>query len=362
MKNSHSIVVITAVILISSFIFCFVFAGIPETNRLSAETFATEATEETTSFTHLSTEGKKETTDAEEKNTTVTPKAATTKKPTATRKPATTKKPVTTKKPAATEYTTKYNIREMENRLISEEWHFYDDNGEYRCRFFSDGTYEIYNENGYVCKSGYYCLDGNNLFLFNQCGDVISKMIYDTKSEEFFGENYKKENATAKTTIPTTTASNKNTLNDSNVLWLLSNAVACYDDYVNSTTFGLEYDYFGETVTCPHCGEQAFLVTNYNSYSEVIAPVNKYLTGDAKDAAMFYIQETADCGMLIEYAGNLYVCGMYNEKGYCRLNCSSIRLVSEYSDGSYRIAVDDIEGEETYYLDVYFTDGEYKIG
>ena len=364
MKNSRKIIILTAVVLISSLAFCLGFAGIPRIGIVTTET-----EDESVSRTHcIPMEFSEETeitekteTSATTERTAIEKENPTTKKTTTTKKETTTKKSNATKKTTAsstTVYTTQYNIKEMENRLFNEEWYFYDDSGEYKCKFFSDGTYEIYSENGSICRSGYYILDGNNLFLFNQCGNVISKMVYDPESKEFFAENYQRETTTAK---PTTTQAEV-ALNDSNAVSLLWDAVECYDCFLNTTTYGLEYDYFGEYITCPHCGEQAFLVENFGSISDMYAYINRYLTGDAKETAEYYLEESIGYGMLTEYGGKLYVCWMYNEKGYCGFNYYSTRIVYEYQDGSYTVAVDDLDAEETYYLDVYFENGGYKIG
>lgn len=167
---------------------------------------------------------------------------------------------------------------------------------------------------------------------------------------------------TQKYITTTTTKQYKNRLDISNASLLLSDAVYCYDCFLNTTTFNLRYDYYGEYIICPHCGDQAFLVKNYNSYSELNAYINKYLTGEAKDCAEDNLQECINYGMLTEYNGNLYVCGMYNDRGYSSLDCNSILLLTEYSDGSCFIAVNDSDNEETYYLTVFYINGEYKVG
>lgn len=261
MKKSRNILILTAVVLLLSFVFCFTFAEISKMNNSSNEEHTLRPADETIPEQHSSSVEMLEETEIP---TTYNSNFTTTSKPETTSKIETTSKPETTKH----------------------------------------------------------------------------------KSE----------------TIQTTAKTYEDILDSSNALWLLSNAVYCYDGFLNTTTFNLEYDYYGEYIICPHCGDQAFLVKNYSSFAEMNAYIDKYLTGEAKNLAEEYLQECIDFEMLTEYNGNLYVCGMYNDKGYSNLNCSSIRLISKYSDGSALIAVDDFDSEETYYLDVYFIDGKYKIG
>lgn len=345
MKKTFNAIIMAAFVLAASSLFCLAVTEMPKLNIMSVD-------EQTTEFYTLSfcLETTEKTDLITLKGTSKKPK--TTKESTTTPKPTTTKKPVTTTKPATTAIVTKYNIQEMEDRLVNGNWHFYDNNREYECKFFRDGSYETYDENGSVCERGYFCIDGNYIFIFNLCGEVTSKMIYDSDSGEFFAENYEKESTTASRTD----------LNDSNAVYLLSDAVLCYDDFLNSTTFGLEYDCFGEYITCPHCGDQAFLVNNFSSLLDIYKYIDQYLTGDAKMFAEQYVEECTDLGMITEQNGKLYVCGMYNEKGYCVFDCNTIRVISEYRDGMYRVAVDDVDGENTCYLNVYTIEGKYKIG
>lgn len=362
MKNIKKVTVMTVLILVFSGAFCGICLAMTEKEAgfsvTYTETFATteENTQEETVHTHYVEDDSDEETETE----TTTRKTTTTRKPTTTAKPETTRKPTTTGKPSTTVPQTKYDISEMEERLLNETWTIYFECSEYNLRFFSNGTFEIYDDCGNICTNGRYGLDGNNLYLFDNCGNVISYMEYDISDRMFYSPDFDKDSIT-EITEPVTETDN-GILDVSNVGLLLSDAVYCYDGCINTTSLNLEFDYEGEYITCPHCGFEAYPVTNFDSRADLENYIDEYLTGNAKETACEDLDDRFNNNLFTEKNGKLYVCTMYNDRGFCRIDPDTIRFVIENSDGSYTIAVEDYDRENTYYLDVYYIDGTYKIG
>lgn len=353
MKN-RKLILLPSLILIFSVLFCMVCNSLkkqPNSNEFYSGT--TEITDITEKSCETSSEKSEKDISSETSEIYATSRSAeessyseTTRRDTETREKTTVVSVATT------------SSASLKSILVNGEWHFTTADGGVNCRFFNDCTYEVYDKNGNVDGGGYYCIDKNTVYIYDYCGNLINCFEYDKNTNEF--------NSILPVCEPTATTATEEfseyKLNEDNVVSLLGDAVVCYDSFTNTTTFNLEYSYFGEYITCPHCGEQAFLVTNFNSFSDIRDYINRYLVGNAKNTAEVYVNESIGYGMLTEYNGSLYVCGAYNEKGYCGMDINTIRLISKNFDGSCVIAVDDFDNEETYYLDVYYVNGEYKIG
>lgn len=350
MKNKK-LIIMASLILIFTVLFCTVCNGIKKADDYTGPY---PEKSEITEITEISTETiipniiNDDTSDISETSTSTFHTEGSTSVETTRREPATREN---TTVPSAT------SASPLKRMLVNGEWHFTTPDGKVNCRFFNDGTYEVYDKNGNADGGGYYSIDGNIVYIYDYCGNILNCFEYNEKTNTFTSLLPSCEATTASAPATTNPA-----LNSSNVSSLLWDAVECYDLCVNCTTFNLEYNSFGEYIVCPHCGEQAFLVLNYYSRSDIENYINKYLWADAKEYAEQGVEELFNYGMLTEYNGRLYVCSAYNDRGYCGFDKNTIRLISENSDGSYTIAVDDLDYEETYYLDVYCIDGGYKIG
>lgn len=254
---------------------------------------------------------------------------------------------------------TLYDKEDIKQSLINGCWQIVLCDGSLaNCKFYANGTFSIYDGDGNFVESGYYVLDGYGICLMDAEGCILMYLEYNPE-EESFGD-------TSATTAPAT--SEEPELNAYNVQEMLEDAVECYDRCVNTTTFGFETSY-SDGITCPHCLEEgtdglegyelAWLVTNYDSREDIEQYIDTYLYGNAREEALIYLNDLFYYGFLTESDGNLYLCPLYNERGYTPLDPDTMKYLGQTTDGKHRIEISD--GDFTYRLDFIYIDGRFKV-
>lgn len=354
MKTAKNAIIIAASVIILSTAFIFVLANFsdkPQTNEptpvFTQEESAEKETVDVEDSYSFKNEGisKKETTTKNAQNTV---KEETTKKENSFSEPETTK-PSTTKAPETTDSRT----NECYNSLLEGYW------------YMEDGTIWSFCANGmiYVYDSNWSYIDYHQfevyrytVYVYDNSGNLINKFEYDPATDSLDSYyNYSEPETTAYTSG----------LNDSNAYYHLAESIRCYDSFINTNSFGFEFSYGYDYIVCPHCEEYgyteyAYPVTNFSSIQEMYDYIDENLTGSAACSARSYLEDSISYGFITESNGKLYVCPMYNEKGYVAQDPATVSVVGSSDDGSYVIEVEDYDGYSHYYIVVY-ENGSYKI-
>ena len=181
--KAKKIILLSSLLLIFTVLFCTVCTGFQKAKsnsnslpELSETVCITESASEPTTQNNENEpsalyEAPETTADTTERTCTETTRTPSLPAPKPTTAPFTTR-PETSSSP-------------MKDALVNGEWHFTTPNGGINCRFFSDCTYEIYDEHGNIDDRGYYCIDGNILYVYDSCGNVINCFEYNKNTNEF---------------------------------------------------------------------------------------------------------------------------------------------------------------------------------
>ena len=381
MKVSRIIITIVLILSVSA-AFCLTCTGIKNAafDMTKAEDYESEAEVSLTRENREEDDDDEETSEKKERRTTNKSEEETTKKTNkiteketkktterTTQKATEKETEKTTKKKETTTRTTTqkseehtvYDAAEIKQNLINETWCLtLPDCSVVECVFYSNCTYSLYDDEGNFIQSGYYSLDGVGICLTDSCGNTIMYLKYNPETESFGDVPSTQEETTVQYTD----------LNSSNVKSKLRDAFKCYDECVNCTTFGFRTSY-SDGIICPHCVESgmadtegagyAWLVTNFSSRTEVERYISTYLYGNAREDALFYLDSLFKAGTLIESDGRLYLCPMYNDRGYTPLDTDTIRYIGTTDKGIHTVEIND--GEYWYRFTVVNVDGTYKI-
>ncbi len=353
MKAKNIFIIVSSVIALTT-VFCLVCESVSaktdeETVYNITETYSEEYSDD--NFDNFY-EYEEKTTCASVVSTTVkeTYKSTTTK--TNQEKPKTTNEHTT----KTTTYA-KSRTQECEEALVNGDWNM--DNGN-KWDFIDDGRLYIYDSNNKYLGLYYYDVSSYKISIYTYDGEFCAVFEYNpyTNRIECVYSAYEETVTTCES------------LNNSNAYYYLADAIEAYSGFIHTNSNNFEFDY-NTRVTCPHCSDfgyygEAWRLVNFTSLTEIEEYINANLTGCAREWAIGSMNELIDNGMIFEYNGNLYVCSMYNEKGYNGLDPETVEVYGTCDDGSYLITVeeytfaDEIEAETFYYIVVY-EDGAYKI-